>query len=541
MSTARRAWTTALFTVAALTAVLGVTPHRAPVVEPPDELTVRVDTGQLRGVRSGAHRVFFGIPYAGPPTGVHRWAAPRPAGHWSGVRDASRPGPLCPQVPSAYADISSLEEDCLVLNVTAPPKGRGGPRPVLVWIHGDGSVGGGEFFGARGLADRGVVVVTINYRLGIFGGYAQQGLLGSGTFGLQDQQAALRWVHRNAASFGGDPSRVTVAGSSFGASAITGHLTSPGARGLFHRAVLSSGEGMMDMPAGMMGPEVPGYPWYVWRPAQEMREISAEMTASLGCASADPARTLECLRGLPVKTILKVPHIMNAFQAFGYGNEVLPQLPPDALSAGRFHRVPVLSGATLDEHRTFVGMQYDAVGTPFTTDDYDRALSTAFGADAAVVAREYPVTDFPSPALAWATVVTDRMWALGTAAQHSVLAQRVPLYAYEFADRDAPMYLPLPGDFDFGAFHAGDTPYVFDDAEARAHFTPAQWRLSDTMTDYWAAFARTGAPAAAQGVPPWPRYAPGAPVPYTQSLAPDAIGPVDYARGHRLEFWRRLG
>lgn len=155
MSTGRRAWTTALFTVAALTAVLGVTPHRAPVVEPQDELTVRVDTGQVRGARSGAHRVFFGIPYAGPPTGVHRWAAPRPAGHWSGVRDTSRPGPLCPQVPSAYADISSLEEDCLVLNVTAPPKGRGGPRPVLVWIHGDGSVGGGEFFGARGLADRG--------------------------------------------------------------------------------------------------------------------------------------------------------------------------------------------------------------------------------------------------------------------------------------------------------------------------------------------------------------------------------------------------
>lgn len=531
----------ALLTAAALTATLGVTPHREAPVLRQDGLTVGLDTGEVRGVRSGGNRVFFGIPYAGPPTGAHRWAAPRPAPPWSGVRDASRPGPLCPQVPSAYADISSLEEDCLVLNVTAPPKDRRGPRPVLVWIHGDGSVGGGEFFGAGGLADRGVVVVTINYRLGIFGGYAQHGLRGSGTFGLQDQQAALRWVQRNAAAFGGDPARVTVAGSSFGASAITGHLTSPGARGLFHRAVLASGEGMMDMPAGMMGPQVPGYPWYVWRPAQEMRDISTEMTASLGCASPDSARTLSCLRALPVKTILKVPHIMNAFQAFGHGNEVLPQLPPLALGTGRFHRVPVLSGATLDEHRTFVGMMYDAVGTPFTTDDYDRALLTAFGDDAPVVAREYPLSDFPTPALAWATVVTDRMWALGTAAQHDALSRHVPLYAYEFADRDAPMYLPLPGDFDFGAFHAGDTPYVFDDAEARQHFTPAQWRLSDTMTDYWAAFARTGAPATAPGVQPWPRYAPGAPVPYTQSLAPDAIGPVDYARGHRLEFWRRLG
>ncbi|MGX2992915.1 carboxylesterase/lipase family protein [Streptomyces sp. JNUCC 64] len=512
------------------------TPDRA---DAPAGDPVRTEAGWVRGTRTAGHRLYQGIPYAAPPTGEHRWAPPRPVTPWPGVRDATRPGPLCPQVPSPYAPIASTEEDCLVLNVTAPADGRStGPAPVLVWIHGDGAVGGGAFFDGRRLADRGVLVVTVNYRLGVFGGLAHPGLEGSGTFGLQDQQAALRWVRANAAAFGGDPGRVTVAGSSFGAAAVTAHLTSPAARGLFDRAVLASGEGMMDMPAGAMGPEVPGYRWYVWRTARELEDVSAEITAPLGCGGPDAER-LRCLRALPVARILEVPSVMNVFQAFPHGTPTLPELPPKALREGRFHRVPVLSGATLDEHRTFVGMRYDAVGTPFTRDDYTTALRTAFGADAPRVRAAYPLRDFPSPALAWSTVVTDRMWALGTHAQHTALARRTPVYAYEFADRDAPMYLPFPGDFDFGAFHAGDTPYLFEDEAARPLFTPAQLRLSDTMTDQWAAFARTGAPTG-PGLPDWPRYAPGPGVPYTQSLAPDRTGPVDYAREHRLGFWRGL-
>ncbi|MFD5555721.1 carboxylesterase/lipase family protein [Streptomyces sp. NPDC127068] len=500
---------------------------------------VHTEAGWVRGTRTAAHRTFQGIPYAAPPTGRHRWAAPRPRAPWPGVRDATRPGPLCPQVPSPYAQIASTEEDCLALNVTAPAAPTDRAAPVLVWIHGDGAVGGGGFFDGRRLADRGTVVITVNYRLGVFGGLAHPGLEGSGTFGLQDQQAALRWVRRNAAAFGGDPGRVTVAGSSFGAAAITAHLTSPTARGLFDRAVLASGEGMMDMPAGAMGPEVPGYRWYVWRTLDELRAASADITAPLGCADPDPAASLRCLRALPVRRILEVPAIMNVFQAFAHGTPTLPDLPAHALRAGRFHRVPVLSGATRDEHRTFVGMRYDGVGVPFTRDDYATALATAFGADAPRVRAQYPLADFPSPALAWSTVVTDRMWALGTQAQHTALARHVPVHAYEFADRDAPMYLPLPGDFDFGAYHAGDTPYLFEDPEAHPLFTAAQRALADTMTDQWAAFARTGAPTA-PGLPDWPRHRRGAATPYTQSLAPDRIGPVDYAREHRLGFWRAL-
>ncbi|WP_237283424.1 carboxylesterase/lipase family protein [Streptomyces alfalfae] len=522
----------------------GATPHAGD--------TVRTDAGLVRGVRAGPHRVFRGIPYAAAPKGRHRWAPPRPVRPWKGVRDATKPGPLCPQAPSAYAPISSTEEDCLVLNVTTPPVTDRRPRraaPVLVWVHGDGSVGGGGFFDGRRLAGRGLVVVTVNYRLGVFGGLALPGLRGSGAFGLQDQRAALTWVRDNARAFGGDPGNVTVAGVSFGASAVAGHLTSPASKGLFHRAVMASGEAVMDMPAGAMGPGVPGYPWYVWRTGREMEDITTEMTSTLGCRDHRPRRTLACLRALPVETILKVPHIMNAFQAFGYGNATLPELPPKALRAGRFHRVPVLSGATLDEHRTFVGMTYDAVGRTFTEADYGRALRTAFGRRFAKRVRaEYPTAAFPSPALAWATVITDRMWARGTWDQHEALARHVPVYAYEFADRDAPMFLPLPGDFDFGAFHAGDIPYLFEDETAEPRFTPAQRRLSATMSGYWAAFARTGTPGAG-ALPAWPPYRPGpgagrpyaTHTPYTQSLAPHRIGPVDYHREHNLAFWRREG
>ncbi|MER6946158.1 carboxylesterase family protein [Nonomuraea sp. NPDC000554] len=480
-----------------------------------DPAVVRTDAGAVRGEVTGAYRLFRGIRYA---TAV-RWDAPRPAKAWQGVRDATKPGAMCPQVGSDYAPTRSENEDCLYLNVTTPAK-KATKRPVMVWIHGDGALGAGHFSDARKLAAKGTVVVTINYRLGVFGGFGYPGLRNSGTFGLQDQQEALRWVRRNAAAFGGDPGNVTVFGVSYGAMAIGGQLTSPGARGLFQRAIMQSGEAMMDMPANSMGPGIPASPSFAWRPEAEVAAMGRQYAQRLGCSD------LACLRALPVKKILAVPYIMNVFQVYAYGNDVLPSSPAEALREGRFHRVPVLAGATRDEHRMFVGMNYDVQGE---SPDYPKLVREAFGDKADQILRKYPEKRYKSPSLAWAAVLTDRMWARATHEQNTLLARHVPVYGYEFADRRAPMFLPLEADFDWGAYHAADLPYLFADPKAR--FTPAQEELSDRMTAYWAAFARTGNPNTS-GLPAWPRVGRG-----TLSLAPHAIRTVDYAAEHRLAFW----
>jgi para-nitrobenzyl esterase len=177
------------------------------------------------------------------------------------VRDATRPGPMCPQQPSSYAEVASLAEDCLCLNVVVPgAAGPQRPRPVMVWTHGDGAIGAGSFFDGRRLATIGdVLVVTINDRLGIFGAFGYPGPEGSGAFGLQDQQAALGWVQRNADAFGGDPGKVTVFGESYGGLSASAHLVAPGSAGLFHRAIVQSGFSLMDLPAGGIFPGGPGH------------------------------------------------------------------------------------------------------------------------------------------------------------------------------------------------------------------------------------------------------------------------------------------
>lgn len=498
-----------LATAVLLSACAASPPARDPAV-------VRTDTGTVRGAVTAEHRLFQGIRYAA----AGRWAAPRPVKAWSGTKDATKPGGMCPQVGSPYAKTASTTEDCLYLNVTTP-RAAAGKLPVMVWIHGDGALGAGHFSDARALASRGVVVVTINYRLGVFSGFGYPGLANSGTYGLQDQQEALRWVRRNAAAFGGDPSNVTAFGVSYGALALGGQLTSPGAKGLFQRVAMLSGETMMDMVAGSLFPGLPAYPSFAWRSTEEVTALGRTYAKQLGCAD------LACLRALPVERILAIPQIMNVFQVYAYGNDVLPDSPPEAIRAGRFHRMPVLAGATRDEHRIFVGMNYDAAGKPLTERQYGTLLREAFGRDAPRVKRQYAA--HRSPSQAWAAVLTDRMWARGTHEQNTLLAEHAPVYGYEFADRRAPMFLPLETDFDWGAYHAGDLPYLFPEKAAR--LAPAQRELAGQMTAYWTNFARTGSPNG-PGLPAWPQVAEG-----TQSLAPGSIKPIDYAAEHRLGFW----
>ncbi|MDQ1293036.1 MAG: para-nitrobenzyl esterase [Actinomycetota bacterium] len=571
---------TAVAALAALPAAVSsgpATPNALDADHPPLDV-VNTDSGPVRGSVAADRLAFSGIPYAAAPTGALRWHAPQPPRRWTTVRDATAPASPCPQLPSSYAQVNSVDEDCLVLNVTTPRAAdHSRSRPVMVWIHGDGAVGAGHFFDPTLLSTVGdVVVVTINYRLGVFGGFGLPGLTGSGTFGLQDQQAALRWVRRNIAGFGGDPSNVTVFGVSYGALAVTAHLVAPGSAGLFDRAVVQSGFGLVPLPAGAMYPGGEAQPWMGWRPEREVAELGEWVASELGCAPAlpadpsvaiapavpaarafpagpttstapaphadptdpvDPTDVLTCLRALPVEKILEFGQVMNIFQPVAYGGATLPELPAQALRSGHLQRVPVLSGATRDEHRTFVGLFRVLPGAPVTKEDYPGLVSAAFGPDQLEqILRRYPLAEGESPSLTWASVLTDGLWARATFEQNRLFAARTPTYAYEFADRDAPAYLPFPPDFPAGAHHAADTPYLFPDAQFTAAASAAQGRLSERIIRCWSAFARTGDPDV-PGTQRWERFRPEAAVPYVQSLAPDRIGPVDYAREHQLDFW----
>ncbi|SDM35297.1 carboxylesterase/lipase family protein [Allokutzneria albata] len=496
---------------------------------------VRTANGALRGTVTAEHRLFQGIPYAAPPVGPLRWASPRPAEKWQEVRDATKPGSPCPQEATEYADSTSSVEDCLFLNVTAPRSAtRRTPKPTMVWIHGDGVVGAGSHFDARSLATAGdVVVVTVNYRLGIFGGFAHPGLADSGSFGLQDQQAALRWVRENIRDFGGDAGNVTLFGESYGAQSTTAHLTSPSAKGLFDKAIVQSGFGLMDLPAGAMMTGVPAVEWFGWRALQDAETESVRLARELGCA--DSARVLDCLRSLPVSAL--VPH-MRSFQPFAFGSSVLPELPAKVLREGRAQRIPVITGTTRDEHSLLVGLFHDMLGSPVTEQEYPRLLAEAFGAKAEEVLAKYPLADYASPSLAWSAVLTDRMWARSNFEQAQLFARSARTFFYTFADRNAPMYLPLPQGFTAGAYHAADVPYLFPDAEFHRASTPGQRALSSAMMRYWANFARAADPNGS-GLPKWAPFGPGE---YVQSLAPGANGitRADYPAQHKLGFWNGL-
>ncbi|MCY1058210.1 carboxylesterase family protein [Nannocystis sp. SCPEA4] len=495
-----------------------------------DESIVETDAGRVRGTLTDEVRLFQGIPYGAPPVGELRWHAPRPASAWTELRDATRPGNRCPQVGTAYVDIESDTEDCLYLNVTTP-RGPGSSRPVMVWIHGDGAIGSGDLFDARRLASEGdVVVVTINYRLGVFGGFVYPGLEGSGTFGLQDQQLALQWVQRNAAAFGGDPDNVTLFGVSYGATATTAHMTSPTADGLFHRAILQSGEALMDIVPGSMGPAVPADPYLMWATSAEQEPLGLYVAEQLGCN--EPATALACLRGLSVAQILRVPAIMHMFQPYVPGDEVLPENPGEALRAGRFRAMPVLAGHTRDEHRMFVGLFHDLAGAPVSAEQYPDLLTTAFGAQAEAVAAAYPLADYASPGTAWAQLLTHRLWARTTFEQNAAFAERAPVYFYEFAEESV-HDLPFSAELRTGALHADEGEYLFGDGSS---LTPPRLRLSEAMIRYWTNFARTGDPNGEQ-LPTWDRFTAATPNVLALAAGEGGIRPIDHRTEHKLEFW----
>ncbi|SEF82263.1 para-nitrobenzyl esterase [Nonomuraea solani] len=497
-----------------LTAIMAGPPALADSNSP---AVVRTDKGVIRGEVLQDHRAFRGIPYARPPVGELRWRAPRPAEPWRGVRDATAPGSQCAQLPTPFGGTATYIEDCLYLNVTTPMRGH--RLPVMVWVHGGNNTSGdGALYAPPDLAvDGNVVLVTVNYRLGVFGWLAYPAFetgdrYQAGNYGLLDQQAALRWVRSNIAAFGGDPGNVTLFGESAGAADTCAHLASPTAAGLFHKALPQS-----------------------YSCAAPTREEAAAETAATAYAQTVGCDTAACLRGLPAKTLLEAYQEQNPYAVAG-GDHVLPAQPRAALESGRFNRMPVLHGNTLDEARLFIPL---IAPQPITAEEYEGYVRANYGANAGQVLARYPAANYPEARIALATLLTDFGGPLATCGHQDALAlfakAGVPTYGYQFADRTAPPLVDFPG-YEEGAQHASELSYVFPDL--LGELNASQRRLSDAMIDYWTSFAHDGRPRAA-AAPRWPRFRSSGDV---LSLAPDGgIRPVDTSERSNCAFWRSLG
>ncbi|OPC79615.1 carboxylesterase [Embleya scabrispora] len=496
---------------------------------------VRTDAGAVRGRADSTARVFQGIPYAAPPVGDLRWASPQRAEPWRGVRDAGKPGNRCAQA-AGLIDEPSTTEDCLFLNVTTPRATGKRKLPVMVWIHGNGFISGAAaLYGAQRMAaDGDVIVVSPNYRLGVFGFLAHPALDHgkarnlSGNFGLEDQQAALRWVQRNAAAFGGDPGNVTIFGESAGGTSVCAQLAAPSSAGLFHRAIVQSAQCTGEKWS-------PGPATWFPLPRADRRKNGLEVAANVGCAN--PATAAACLRAKPAGELAKWSDVgIGSGPTVGGG--FLPLGPERAFATGRFNRVPVMQGTTRDEHRLFTAAIEVATGEVTTADSYREQLAAVFGpADLQRVLARYPVAEFHSPGEALSEVVTDWAWGCTAQDRDRALAAHTPVYAYEFADETAPWFATLPRpDFPTGAFHGAELQYLFDDKQLPGPQTPAQPQLSTTMISYWTRFAATGNPNSS-GQPRWMPFRGDG---WVQSLATTTIGPTDRNAEHQCAFWKTI-
>jgi para-nitrobenzyl esterase len=490
------------------------------------------DKGPVSGtVVRGIHE-FLGIPYAAPPVGDLRWQPPQPHAAWSAPLAATSFASHCPQVGSPFG-IASTTEDCLYLNVFSrrmgPEHGKGrGPagRPVMVWIHGGALVvGESDDYDPTRIVKRGdVVVVTINYRLGLFGFFAETALDAEhhllANYGLMDQQFALQWVQRNIAAFGGDPTRVTIFGESAGGLSVFSNLASPTAAGLFQRAIAESGAYQITSPLPTLA---------------EAESAGGTVAASLGCTSGGNAAIAACLRSQSVAAILAqegsgtVPAI---------DGQVLTEQLATAFATGNFNQVPVIDGSNHDEYRLFVALDFDLTPAgPITDAGYPGVLAATFGAALEpLVILQYPLSNYPSADEAFAAAVTDPVFSCSARLADQLLSTRVPTFAYEFNDENAPeLFLP-PVSFPYGAAHASELQYLFKlRAPLPAPLTPAQRKLSNAMIGYWTTFAASGDPNSS-GTPTWPKYE--TLTDEFQSLVPRTpLTETDFAADHHCSFW----
>jgi para-nitrobenzyl esterase len=465
---------------------------------------VRVESGPIRGARVGEEgkvRAFKGIPFAAAPVGNLRWKPPQPPATWQEVRDCTRFGPVCPQLPypsgSVYAQPPQPQsEDCLFLNIWTAAERADEKRPVMVWIHGGALTRGSGSLGVydgTSLARKGVVLVTINYRLGPLGYFAHPALSredahgSSGNYGVLDQIAALAWVQRNIEAFGGDPARVTIFGESAGSWSVCSLVATPLAKGLFHGAIGQSGGCFMPMAALNRDRG----------PLPSAEKLGAGLAARLECDKADDS--LAALRAKDVDTILATA-AKDPAQARTRANIdgwVFPQDIQAIYASGQQHHVPVIVGSNADE-----GTSLAAAGVPKNREALVEAATAKYGPLTDRFFKIYPVAGESDVRDAFLHGFRDEWftWEMRTWAR---LAERAGDQAYLYYFSHVP---PRPDAAQYGAYHAAEIVYVFDNLHLMPWtFSASDRALAAAMSHYWVHFATTGNPNGGS-LTPWPLY-----------------------------------
>jgi para-nitrobenzyl esterase len=528
----------ATFMLLAATALPGVVALAAP--------TVNTTEGSVTGFVKNGVNTFLGIPYAAPPVGGLRWMEPQPPKPYA-LLDATEFRNTCPQVTTLgpFAGPASTTEDCLYLNVFTT--GAGSSKPVIVWIHGGGNVTGetNDYDGSK-LATGGrfgtpTVVVTINYRLGLFGFLSQEDLDAEGhlwgNYGILDQQAALRWVQDNIAAFGGDPNNVTLGGQSAGSVNTTANQLSPLAEGLFHRAINQS---------------LPISNQYFQTPEVALSRGNA-FAAAAGCSDA------ACLRSLSAARVLQLQGTPNADGPYVTGpvldGTIVPVPPETAWTTGAYQHMPILGGSTKDELTFGLAITEYFSGPPqvaLTPAQYTANNSPA-------VLAEYPLSNYGgNPTLAQERVNTDQFICDG----RGVLNQQAStntgfgVYGYDFAYQHAPSYFPqMPnkydptGHFQALAYHTADIQFVFPkwhggNLGENLDQTSGQPRelqgpeitLSDQIVGAWTNFAATGDPNG-PGVPKWPVFKSGTGPFLVQDIPNSTETDGQFSAKYKCDFW----
>ncbi len=480
----------------------------APVVQSP--------AGQVRGkladTKSGSARAFLGIPYAASPIGPLRWRPPAAAAKWTGTREATAFGARCMQ-PALFDDMifrdPGTSEDCLSLNVWTPGSAASTSKlPVMVWIYGGGFVTGSTSEPRQDgayLATKGVVVVSFNYREGIFGFFTHPELIAespahaAGNYGLLDAIAALQWVKANIAAFGGDPANVTIFGESAGSIAVSALMASPLAHGLFAHAIGQSGGAFAGAPSSRMATAA----------------AQAEKDADFARTQLQ-VETLAALRAMPADRLLAAEKDGRAFRP-GVDGLFLPQTPAAIFAAGKQNDVPVLAGWNRDEGGNGKATDitptggFSTGGTAATPGDLDRLKALAskdFGAHAADFLQAFPASNNAEALTKLQQYASDRFIAYSTWAWLEAQAGsgQAPAYRYRF-DSVPPPDPARPGRY--GVFHSDDIEYVFGNLDSRKGIAwrPEDYAMSEQMMSYWTNFARTGDPNGPR-LPKWPVYTP---------------------------------